>query len=253
MAQDTDGIFAMCLALGDDALVLGHRLSQWSSKAPTLEEDIALSNLGLDMIGQARLFYQLGASIEAKGRNEDKLAYFRDACEFRNLLLMELPNGDFAVTMARHLAISAFLEPYYRALSASAHRGLADIAAKAVKEMTYHVRHAGQWVIRLGDGTQESRRRMIDGLDAVWPYTGELFAMDESERGLAAAGLVPDRCTIRPQWEETIARVLAEATLEMPRADAQHSGGRRGQHTEHLAPMLADMQSMARAHPEATW
>ncbi|MEZ5849711.1 MAG: 1,2-phenylacetyl-CoA epoxidase subunit PaaC [Hyphomicrobiaceae bacterium] len=253
MGQDTDAIFATCLALGDDALVLGHRLSQWSSTAPTLEEDIALSNLGLDMIGQARLFYQLGATIEGKGRDEDKLAYFRDASAFRNLLLMELPNGDFAVTMARHLAVAAFLEPYYRALAASPHQGLAEIAAKAVREMTYHVRHAGEWIIRLGDGTQESRRRMIAGLDAIWPYTGELFAMDEAERSLAAAGIVPDRATIRPQWNETIARVLAEATLDMPEPAAQRAGGRQGHHTEHLAPMLADMQSLARAHPEATW
>lgn len=241
------------LALGDDALVLGHRLSEWSSKAPSLEEDIALSNLGLDMIGQARLFYQLAARVEDKGRDEDQLAYFRDASAFRNVLLVEQPRGDFAFTLGRQLVVAAFLQPYYAALMLSPQPDLADIAAKAVKEMTYHVRHASEWVIRLGDGTDESRSRMIAALAAIWPFTGELFEMDAGERAMAEAGLVPDRASIKPGFDTTIDRVLREATLQRPISVEFKSGGRSGHHTPHLAEMLADMQSLARAHPGAQW
>ncbi len=241
------------LALADDALVLGHRLSEWSSKAPSLEEDIALSNLGLDMIGQARLFYQLAARVEDKSRTEDDLAYFRDAAQFRNILLVEQPRGDFAFTMARQLAVAAFLQPYYAALMRSAQPDLAEIAAKAVKEMAYHVRHASEWVIRLGDGTAESRRRMLAALDAIWPFTGELFEMGGDEQAMADAGIVPGRASIKPAWDATIDRVLREATLQRPAPGANMSGGRNGRHTPHLAEMLADMQSLARAHPGAQW
>ena len=246
-------LIAYAIALADDALVLGHRLSEWSGKAPSLEEDIALSNLGLDLIGQARLLYQLAARREDQGRTEDDLAYFRDASAFRNVLLVELPRGDFAFTMLRQLTVAAFLQPYYEALSRSSEPELAGIAAKAVKEMTYHVRHASEWVIRLGDGTQESRRRMISALDAVWPFVGELFEMDADERTLVSAGIVPDRAAIRPQWDATLDRVLAEAKLQRPQGMQQQSGGRAGRHTEHLKAMLAEMQSLARAHPGATW
>ena len=248
--QDT---FAFALALADDTLVLGHRLSEWSCKAPTLEEDIALSNLGLDVIGQARLFYQLAARLEGKGRDEDRLAYFRDASEFRNVLLVELPRGDFAFTMGRQLFVAAFLHPYYAAMTRSTMPDFAEIAAKAVKEMAYHVRHSGEWVIRLGDGTEESRRRMVAALDALWPYTGELFDMSVGERRLVAAGVAPDRAAIRPGWEATIDRVLREAGLERPQVSAAITGGRTCRHTEHLAPMLAEMQELARAHPGVTW
>lgn len=241
------------LGLADDALVLGHRLSEWSSKAPTLEEDIALSNLGLDMLGQARLFYALAAREEGRGLTEDHYAYFRDAHEFRNLLLMELPRGDFAFTMARQLVVAAFLHPYYETLARSPLREVADIAAKGAKEMAYHVRHSAEWVIRLGDGTQESRRRMIAGMAGVWPYVGELFEMSPAEDELAAARAVPRRQALRDHWSETIGRILSEATLPLPEDCAQHSGGRSGRHTEHLAPMLAEMQSLARAHPGVTW
>ena len=246
-------LIAYAIALADDALVLGHRLSEWSGKAPSLEEDIALSNLGLDLIGQARLLYQLAARREGQGRSEDDLAYFRDASAFRNVLLVELPRGDFAFTMLRQLAVAAFLQPYYEALSRSSEPELAGIAAKAVKEMTYHVRHASEWVIRLGDGTQESRRRMIAALDVVWPFVGELFEMDTDERTLVSAGIVPDRAAIRPQWDMALDRVLSEAKLQRPQGMEQHSGGRAGRHTEHLKAMLAEMQSLARAHPGATW
>lgn len=247
-------LFSTALALADDALVLGHRLSEWSSHGPTLEEDIALSNLGLDMLGQARLFYQLAGRIEGRGRDEDQLAYFRDAGDFRNVLLVEQPRGDFAFTMARQLAMTAMLWPYYRALARSAEPALAEIAAKAEKEMAYHVRHCSEWVIRLGDGTAESRRRMVEGLERVWPLTGELFAMDEAEQRLAAARIVPDRASLRSEWDDTLAHVLAEATLAVPTApQVSRPGGRSGPHTVHLAAMLAEMQSLARAHPGVTW
>jgi ring-1,2-phenylacetyl-CoA epoxidase subunit PaaC len=241
------------LRLGDDALVLGHRLSQWSGRAPTLEEDIALSNLALDLIGQARFMYTLAGEIEGRARGEDQFAYFREANEFKNCLLVEQPNGDFATTMSRQFLYAAFMHPYWEALTRSHEQRLAQIAAKAVKEIAYHVRHAGEWVIRLGDGTQESRQRMVAALDELWMYTGELLEMDETERQLMLAGIAPDRDIIRPAWDRTIARVLAAATLDRPADRWMQSGGRSGRHTEHLGLMLAEMQVLARAHPQATW
>ena len=246
-------LFDLTLSLADDALVLGHRLSEWSSRAPMLEEDIALSNLGLDLIGQARLFYQYAGEIEGKGRDEDRLAYFRGDAEYRNCLLVEQLNGDFATTMARHLCFAAFAHPYFRAMAQSTDARLAGIAAKAVKEMAYHVRHASEWVIRLGDGSDESRRRMTQALDELWGYTGEMFEMSAGDVALASAGITPDRTDIRPVWDATITRVLAEATLQRPRDRAMQTGGRTGRHSEHLGRMLAEMQVLARAHPEATW
>jgi ring-1,2-phenylacetyl-CoA epoxidase subunit PaaC len=246
-------LFSYALCLADDALVLGHRLSQWSSRAPTLEEDIALSNLALDLIGQARLLYTLAGKTEGKGQTEDDLAYFRGPDEFRNILLVELPNGDFAQTMVRQLLYSAFVHPFFEALSASRHTGLAEIAAKAVKEMAYHVRHSAEWVIRLGDGTEESRRRTVAALAELWPYTAELFETDAAERQLVSAAIAVDRAALRPRWDQTIDHVLREAGLERPQVLSSHSGGRSGRHTPHLAEMLADMQVLARAHPGATW
>lgn len=241
------------LGLADDALVLGHRLSEWSGRAPALEEDIALSNLSLDLIGQARLLYTLAGEAEDQGRDEDKLAYFRDDRAYRNLLIVELPRGDFAFTMARQLIWAAFMHPYYEALARSPHPVLGGIAGKAVKEMAYHVRHAAEWVIRLGDGTSESRRRTISALDEIWGYTGEMFLTDGPEQEIVARGMAPDRSNLRSPWETTLERVLAEARLERPRDRYMQSGGRAGRHTEHLGRMLAEMQVLARAHPEATW
>jgi ring-1,2-phenylacetyl-CoA epoxidase subunit PaaC len=249
----TADLFPYALSLADDALVLGHRLSEWSSRGPTLEEDIALSNLALDLIGQARLLYTLAGEAEGKGRSEDALAYLRDDRAFTNVLLVELPNGDFAFTMVRQLLYAAFVHPYFVALARSAEPRLAEIAAKAVKEMAYHVRHSAEWVIRLGDGTDESRRRTIAALDELWGYTGELFEMIEAEHRLAAAGIAPDRAALRPAWERTIDHVLGEAGLERPADRYMQSGGRTGRHTEHLGHMLAEMQVLARAHPGATW
>jgi len=241
------------LGLADDALILGHRLSEWSGHAPMLEEDIALSNLALDLIGQARLLYAYAGEVEGAGRDEDAFAYLRDERGFRNILLVEQPNGDFAATMVRHLLYAAFKHPFYAALARSRDQRLADIAGKAVKEMAYHVRHAGEWMIRLGDGTEESHRRAAAALDELWMYTGELFEADAGAAALIEAGVAVDPAAIRPAWDATIERALAEATLKRPAGGWMQSGGRRGRHSEHLGHLLAEMQVLHRAHPGATW
>jgi ring-1,2-phenylacetyl-CoA epoxidase subunit PaaC len=241
------------LDLADDALILAHRLSEWSGHAPMLEEDIALSNLALDLIGQARLLYAYAGEVEGEGRDEDAFTYLRDERGFRNILLVEQPNGDFAATMVRQLLYAAFKHPFYAALARSRDQRLADIAGKAVKEMAYHVRHAGEWVIRLGDGTEESHRRAAAALDELWMYTGELFEADAGAAALIEAGVAVDPAAIRPAWDATIDRVLAEATLKRPAGGWMQSGGRRGRHSEHLGHLLAEMQVLHRAHPGVTW
>lgn len=250
---DAAALFAYVVALADDALVLGHRLSQWSGRGPLLEEDIALSNLALDLIGQARLLYAYAGEIEGTGRDEDALAYLRDEHTYRNLLLVEQPNGDFAATMVRQLLFAACLHPYYQALTASADPRLAEIAAKAVKEMAYHVRHASEWVVRLGDGTEESCARTARALEDLWMYTGELFEMSEGELALAEKRIAVDRRTIQPTWDATIDAVLAEATLRRPADRWMQTGGRAARHTEHLGHLLAEMQVLHRALPGVTW
>jgi ring-1,2-phenylacetyl-CoA epoxidase subunit PaaC len=251
-------LFTYVLALADDALILGHRLSEWSGKAPMLEEDIALSNLALDLIGQARLYYAYAGEIEAqgsggRGRDEDQFAYLREEQVYSNVLLVEQPNGDFAVTMVRQLLYAAFMHPYLLALQSSADARLAEIAAKAVKEMAYHLRHASEWVIRLGDGTAESHARTAAALEELWPYTGELFEMDADERDLVRQGIAVDREAVRSIWQATLDRVLGEATLARPAERWMQTGGRKGRHSEHLGHLLAEMQVLHRAHPGATW
>jgi ring-1,2-phenylacetyl-CoA epoxidase subunit PaaC len=251
-SRDED-LFKYVVGLADDALVLGHRLSEWSGRAPMLEEDIALSNLALDLIGQARLYYAYAGEIEGKGRSEDDLAYFRDARDFRNVLLVEQPNGDFAATMMRHLLYASFMHPYLEALAKSHDVRLAEIAAKAVKEMAYHVRHAEGWVVRLGDGTQESHRRLSQALTDLWPYTGELFQVETGEAALAPSRIAVTRDDIAPMWKAKLARVFADAGLDWPAGGTAQTGGRSGLHTEAFGKMLAEMQSLARAHPGVTW
>ena len=239
------------LARADDALVHAHRLSEWIGHAPLLEEELALGNVALDLIGQARSLYGYAAEVEGAGRGEDDLAYLRDAPQFRNLLLLEQPNGDFALTITRLFLHSAFLLPWWTQAMRSTDATLAAIAAKAEKEVTYHLRHSGEWLIRLGDGTEESHRRAADALDRLWRFTGEMFAPEDSAP--VAAGVLPDPTAMRPGWEATVARVLAEATLDRPRDGSMQTGGRRGVHTEHLGHMLAVMQHLQRAYPGATW
>src|SRR6516164_2778998 len=204
------------LRRADDALILGHRLSEWCGHAPMLEEDMALANIGLDLLGQARELYTYAARVEGKGNDEDKLAYLRDVRQYRNLLLVEQPNGDFARTMVRQFFYSAFADLYWRAMTKSRDETLAAIAAKSEKESAYHLRHASEWIIRLGDGTAESHARAQGAVDHLWAFTGEMFAVDDSERGLIDAGIAIDPAGLKPQWLETVSSIVAEATLALP-------------------------------------
>lgn len=246
-------LFTYTLRLADNALVLGHRLSEWVGHAPVLEEDLALGNLALDLIGQARAFYTYAGEVEGKGRDEDALAYLRDAGDYRNVLLVEQPNGDFAATVIRQLIYSAFARPFFEKLQHSKDATLAAIAAKAFKEMTYHLRHSAEWAIRLGDGTEESNRRAKDALDELWPYTGELFEIDRIDRALIDVGIAVDVAALRPVFERTMDEILAEATLQRPRDGYMQSGGRSGRHSEHLGYILAELQFLQRAYPGAKW
>lgn len=241
------------LRRADDALILGHRLSEWCGHAPILEEDMALANMGLDLLGQARELYSYAAQVEGKGNDEDKLAYLRDVRQYRNLLLLEQPNGDFAHTMMRQLFYSAFADLYWRAMMKSADATLAAIAAKSEKESAYHLRHSSEWVIRLGDGTGESHARAQTAIDHLWAFTGEMFEVDASERALIDAGIAVDPVSLRPQWLKTISGIVSEATLNLPNSDWMQQGGRDGRHSEHLGHLLSELQSMQRTFPGAAW
>jgi ring-1,2-phenylacetyl-CoA epoxidase subunit PaaC len=218
-----------------------------------LEEELALANLALDLLGQARLLYTHAAELEGQGRSEDDLAYRRDAPAYRNRLMLELPKGDFAFTMLRQFLYAAWAQPFWQAMQSSTDATLAAVAAKAVKEMAYHQRHAATWVVRLGDGTAESHARATAALEELWPYTGELFEVDATDEALIAEGVLADPRALRPGWDATVDRVLAEAELARPREGWMQSGGRRGVHTEHLGHMLAVMQHLQRAYPGAVW
>ncbi|MCZ8181424.1 MAG: phenylacetate-CoA oxygenase subunit PaaC [Beijerinckiaceae bacterium] len=246
-------LFTYTLRLADNALVLGHRLSEWCGHAPMLEEDLALANMALDLIGQARNLYTHAGAIEGKGRSEDDLAYLRDCPDWRNILLVERPRGDFAFTILRQFLYAAFMHPYFERLAASKDETLAAIAAKSVKEMAYHVRHAGEWVIRLGDGTEESAARLREALEDLWPFTGEMFEVDAVEQALIDAGIAVDPAAIRPVWNATVDHVFGEALLARPRDGWMQTGGRRGEHSEHLGHLLSDLQFMQRTYPGATW
>ena len=251
-AAATD-VAAYTLRLADDALVLAQRLGEWAARGPTIEEDVALLNIGLDLLGQARTLLAHAGATDGTGRTEDDLAFLRDERGFVNAQLMELPNGDFGRTMARQLLVSAYQVPMFAALSTSADPTLAAVASKAVKESRYHLDHAASWVVRLGDGTTESHRRVQAGLDEVWPYAAELFETDELLRSCLAAGVAVDPAPLRERWDATLDAVLADAGLDRPRTTWQPSGGRRGVHTEHLGHLLAQMQHVARSHPGASW
>jgi ring-1,2-phenylacetyl-CoA epoxidase subunit PaaC len=218
-----------------------------------LEEDIALANLGLDLIGQARSFLYYAGNVESKGRDEDQLAYHRNAPEYRNLLLVELPKGDFAFTMVRQFLFSAFQLPLFRALMQSKDKSIAAIAAKAEKEMIYHLRHSSQWVVRLGDGTDESHTRCQNALDSLWAYTGEMFETNDALNSMIDEGVYCAPETLRDDWNQTIDDVLSQATLNRPESGWMQSGGSIGRHTEHMGHLLADMQSVPRAFPGSSW
>ncbi|MEZ5654075.1 MAG: 1,2-phenylacetyl-CoA epoxidase subunit PaaC [Burkholderiaceae bacterium] len=241
------------LRTGDNALVLGHRVSEWCGHSPVLEEDIALANTALDLIGQTQLWLGLAGEIEGAGRDADALAYRRDAAAFRNLLLVERPNGDYGKTLMRQFLFDAWHMPLLQALRASGDTRVADIANKAIREVAYHLERSSDLVIRLGDGTDESHRRMQDALADLWPYTGEMFIGDAVDAELVAAGIAPDPTSLRPAWDETVDAVLAQATLAKPAGTFAHTGGKTGRHTEHLGYILADMQFLQRAYPNASW
>lgn len=241
------------LRLGDDRLVLGHRLSEWCGHAPILEEDIALANIALDLVGQANLLLGLAGREEGKGRDQDALAYFREAIEYRNALICELPKGDFAYTIVRQFLAAVQAVLLFEKLQQSTHKDLAGIAAKAFKETRYHARHCADWVLRLGDGTEESHARAQRALDELWRFTGELFDVDAVERRLVDAGVAVDASALLEPWKQQVSRVIGEATLRMPDETFMQRGGRVGRHTEHLGHLLAEMQIVARSHPGAQW
>lgn len=248
-----EDLFEYLLRLGDDRLILGHRMSEWCGHGPILEEDIALANIALDLVGQANLLLQLAGEVEDRGRDQDALAYFRDSGAFRNVLLVETPNGDFGDTIVRQFLFSLHALLQLEQLQRSSHETLAGIAAKAVKETRYHVRHCGEWIVRLGDGTDESHTRVQASVDRAWRYTGELFDTDDVEARLIAQEIAVDASAARPAWEARVDEVLALATLRRPSETHMQRGGRRGRHTEHLGHLLAEMQIVARSHPDAEW
>lgn len=246
-------LVAYLLRLGDDSLILGQRLAEWTGHAPSVEVDLSLANMALDLIGQATHFLGAAGAAEGQGRDADRLAFHRDVFDFRNCLLVEQPNGDFARTMARQFLFSTWQRLLFDRLSASADEGIAAVAAKAVKEVAYHEELAAEWVIRLGDGTEESAARMADGLDWCWRFVPELFDADEVTCEMAKRGIGADPATMRDAFDAKVNAVLAEARLDRPRDQRPILGSRDGHHSEHLGHLLATMQHIPRAYPDATW
>jgi ring-1,2-phenylacetyl-CoA epoxidase subunit PaaC len=241
------------LRIGDSCLVLAQRLTAWCGHAPALEEDIALANIALDVLGQARGMLTRAGDVEGAGRDEDALAYLRAAPEYRNLLLVEQPNGDFAHTMLRQFLFDAWAVELWSSASGSSDAVVAGVAQKAAKEAAYHVRHSSGWVVRLGDGTDESHARMLAALEDLWPYAGEAFIDDEVDVAVAELGLVPLPSTLENAWRARVSYALHEATLPVPPDVWWQRGGRQGRHSEHLTYLLAEMQVVHRAHPGARW
>lgn len=241
------------LRLGDDALILGQRLSEWCGHAPTLELDLGLANIALDLVGQATYLLGYAGELEGKGRDGDALAFHRDVFDFANCLLVEQPNGDFGRTVARQFLFSTYQHGFYEQLAGAADARLAGLAKKAVKETAYHARFAREWVVRLGDGTAESRTRISDGLDWCWRFVDELFVLDALEQALALEGVAVDKAALRPAFDSTVAETLTQAGLEPPAARRPVLGGREGRHSEHLGHLLATMQFLPRAYPGAVW
>lgn len=252
-APDSDDLFALLLRLGDDHLILGHRLSEWCGHAPMLEEDLALPNIALDLIGGARVLYGYAGEVEGKGRSEDDIAFLRDGTAFRHVLMAEKPVGDFAYTILRQFFFAAFMHPFWDEMQTSTDKLLADHAGKAVKEYAYHIRHCGEWVIRLGDGTPESVARIQTALNILTPYIGEMFESDDLYQRMIAVGVVPEMNLIRQRFDALVERTFAEALLPVPDLTFHHSGGRYGRHGEDLGFLLAEMQFLQRAYPGQSW
>lgn len=250
----SDPLFEFLCRMGDNTLVLGHRMSEWCGVAPVLEEDIALANTALDLIGQTQLWLGLAGEVEGQGRDADRLAFHRDVWDFRNLLLVEQPNGDFGQTMMRQFLFDAWHLIYLKALQTSANDQVAAIAEKSVKEVTYHLERSTDTVIGLGDGTEESHRRMQAALNRLYPFVGEMFVADGVDAAMAAEGIAPDPTSLRAAYDTRLDAVLKEATLVKPSDEFAHQGGKTGaRHSEHLGHMLTQMQWLQRAYPDATW
>ncbi len=241
------------LQLADTSFILGHRLSEWCGHGPILEQDLAMSNIALDLIGETRSLYQYAAELEGQGRTEDDLAYLRDAVEYKNPLLVEMPNGDFADTIMRQFIFDVYHYYFLQQLQHSPDARLAAIAAKSFKEVSYHIKWSSEWVIRLGDGTEESKRRIEKAVDALWMYSGELFIMSATEKSLFEQGFIPDYSIVKEQWEEYVAKIFAEATLTVPQGIFMQKGGKEGRHTEHLGYVLAELQYLQRTFPGLEW
>ncbi len=245
--------FEYLLRLGDSSLIIGHRLSEWCGHGPILEEDIALTNIALDFVGNATALLTYAAQVEGKGRNEDDLAFMRDEREYRNLLITEQPNGDYAATIARQFLFDTYMYFLYKELKSSKDETIAAIATKSHKEVTYHLRHNTEWMYRLGDGTAESHERLQNGINDLWMFTAELFDMDKVDELLIKEGIAPDLNKVKAEWEKRVKEVLIEATLEIPTTTFKQKGSREGKHSEHLGFLLAEMQYVHRAHPGAKW
>ncbi|MGQ0829971.1 MAG: 1,2-phenylacetyl-CoA epoxidase subunit PaaC [Bacteroidota bacterium] len=245
--------FEYLLRLADSSLIIGHRLSEWCAHGPILEEDIALTNIALDFVGNGTALYAYAAQVEGKGRTEDDLAYLRNEREYRNLLLTEQPNGDYAKTITRQFLFDAYTFYLYEKLKSSKDETIAAIAAKSFKEITYHLRHTTEWMLRLGDGTPESHLRLQNALNDLWMFTSDLFDMDEVDALLIKEGIAPDLNILKEQWEKHVKEVITEATLQIPATTFKQKGSRSGKHTEHLGFLLAEMQYVHRAYPGAKW
>jgi ring-1,2-phenylacetyl-CoA epoxidase subunit PaaC len=246
-------LFNYCVRLGDDALILGHRLSELCSKGPVLEEDLALTNISLDMIGRAQALLKYAGELEGKNRNEDDIAYRREEKDYRNHLICEQGNGDFAHVIARQFFISAYEYLFYSELGKSKDETLSAIAERSVKEIKYHLQHASDWIIRLGDGTEESKIRMQKALNDLWQYTGELFEMDDTDLHLLSKGIAIDSIPLKKKWDKVVGDTLAEATLQIPTYAYMYTGGKQGRHSENLGHILAEMQYLQRTYPDAKW
>jgi len=248
-----EATFDYLLRLGDSSLIIGHRLSEWCGHGPILEEDIAMTNIALDFVGNATALLTYAAQVEGKGRTEDDLAFMRNEREFRNLLLTEQPNGDFAQTITRQFLFDTYMYFLYEELKNSKDETLAALATKAHKEIVYHLRHTTEWMYRLGDGTEESHERAQKALDALWMYTAELFDMDEVDALLIKEGIVPDLALLKSKWEQRVEEVIKTSTLQVPKTTFKQKGSREGKHSEHLGFLLAEMQYVHRAYPGVKW
>ena len=246
-------MFEYLIRLGDDSLIIGHRLSEWCGHGPILEEDIAMTNLSLDFIGQATSLYNYAGIVEGNERSADDLAFLRYEREYKNVLLVEQPNGDFGMTMMRQFLFDAYRKLLFERLVNSTDKQLAAIAEKSLKETKYHLKHSSEWIIRLGDGTEESHSRVQESVNSLWRYTSELFYHDEVDESLILGGIIPSMEGLEGQWRDTVDNVFSQACLEIPKNDWKYEGGRKGLHSEYLGYILAELQYMQRAYPGLEW